>query len=84
MRQGLRDLGFDTGLSETAIIPVILDDERTAALMAGQLRDMGIFVCPILFPAVPMGSARLRICVTAGHSIEDLEFALDGFRQVRR
>jgi 8-amino-7-oxononanoate synthase len=84
MRQGLRDLGFDTGLSETAIIPVILDDERTAALMAGQLRDMGIFVCPILFPAVPLGSARLRICVTAGHSIEDLEFALDGFRQVRR
>jgi 8-amino-7-oxononanoate synthase len=83
MRQGLRDLGFDTGLSETAIIPVILDDERTAALMAGRLRDMGIFVCPILFPAVPLGSARLRICVTAGHSIEDLEFALDGFRQVR-
>lgn len=84
MRDGLRALGYDTGLSETAIIPVILDDERTAALMAGQLRDMGIFVCPILFPAVPLGSARLRICVTAGHSIEDLEFALDGFRRLRR
>jgi glycine C-acetyltransferase len=84
MRDGLRELGYDTGLSETAIIPVILDDERTAALMAGQLRDMGIFVCPILFPAVPLGSARLRICVTAGHSIEDLEFALDGFRRLRR
>jgi 8-amino-7-oxononanoate synthase len=84
MREGLRELGYDTGLSETAIIPVILDDERTAALMAGQLRDMGIFVCPILFPAVPLGSARLRICVTAGHSIEDLEFALDGFRRLRR
>jgi 8-amino-7-oxononanoate synthase len=84
LRDGLRALGFDTGHSQTAIIPVILNDEKTAALMAGHLRDMGIFVTPILFPAVPLGSARLRICVTAGHSIEDLEFALDGFRRLRR
>jgi 8-amino-7-oxononanoate synthase len=84
LRDGLRDLGFDTGHSETAIIPLILNDERTAALMAGRLRELGIFVTPILFPAVPMGSARLRLCVTAAHSLEDLEFALDAFRQVRR
>jgi glycine C-acetyltransferase len=83
LRDGLRALGFDTGYSETAIIPVILHDEAAAALMAGRLREMGICVTPILFPAVPMGSARLRLCVTAAHSIEDLELALDGFRQVR-
>jgi glycine C-acetyltransferase len=83
LRDGLRDLGYDTGFSETAIIPVILNDERTAALMAGRLRELGVFVTPILFPAVPMGSARLRLCVTAAHSLEDLEFALDVFRQVR-
>jgi glycine C-acetyltransferase len=83
LRDGLRDLGYDTGHSETAIIPVILKDERTAALLAGSLREMGIAVTPILFPAVPLGSARLRLCVTAAHSIENLEFALDGFRRVR-
>jgi 8-amino-7-oxononanoate synthase len=83
LREGLQELGYDTGQSETAIIPVILNDERTAALMAGRLREMGIGVTPILFPAVPLGSARLRLCVTAAHSIADLEFALDAFRQIR-
>jgi 8-amino-7-oxononanoate synthase len=83
LRDGLRELGYDTGHSETAIVPVILNDEKTAALMAGRLRELGIFVTPILFPAVPMGSARLRLCVTAAHSLEDLAFALDAFRQIR-
>jgi 8-amino-7-oxononanoate synthase len=83
LRDGLHELGFDTGHSETAIVPVILRDETTAALMAGRLREIGIFVTPILFPAVPLGSARLRLCVTAAHSLEDLEFALGGFRQIR-
>jgi 8-amino-7-oxononanoate synthase len=83
LRDGLQELGYDTGQSETAIVPVILRDETTAALMAGRLREIGIFVTPIMFPAVPLGSARLRLCVTAAHSLEDLAFALDGFRQIR-
>jgi len=83
LRDGLRELGYETGHSETAIIPVILNDETTAALLAGKLRELGIFVTPILFPAVSLGSARLRLCVTAAHSLADLEFALDAFRQIR-
>ncbi len=83
LRDGLRELGYDTGRSETPIIPIILNDERTAALMAGRLREMGLAVTPILFPAVPLGSARLRVCATAAHSIEDLEFALNAFRRIR-
>lgn len=83
LRQGLQELGYDTGHSQTAIVPVILKDERTAALLAGGLRERGIAVTPILFPAVPLGSARLRLCVTAAHSTEDLAFALDGFRRMR-
>jgi glycine C-acetyltransferase len=83
LRDGLRELGYDTGRSETPIVPVILNDERTAALMAGRLREMGVAVTPILFPAVPLGSARLRLCATAAHSIEDLEFALNAFREIR-
>jgi glycine C-acetyltransferase len=84
LREGLQELGYDTGHSETAIIPVILNSEKAAALMAGSLREMGIAVTPILFPAVPLGSARLRLCATAAHSTGDLEFALDGFRRIRQ
>jgi|SRR6185312_12990982 len=83
LRDGLQELGYDTACSETAIVPVIMRDETAAALLAGRLRDMGVFATPILFPAVPMGSARLRLCVTAAHSMEDLDFALDAFRQIR-
>ncbi len=83
LREGLLALGYNVGHSETAIIPIILQDEAPAALMAGKLRELGVFVTPILFPAVPLGSARLRLCVTAAHSLADLEFALDAFRQVR-
>jgi 8-amino-7-oxononanoate synthase len=82
-RDGLRELGFDVGLSETAIIPVILPDEPTAAIYTRRLRDLGVLATPIMFPAVAHGSARLRLCVTAAHTIENLEFALDAFRQLR-
>jgi len=82
-REGLRNLGYDVGTSETPIIPVILGDEATTTLFAGRLRTRGILVTPVLFPAVPQGAARLRLCVTAGHTSEDLEFALDAFRELR-
>jgi glycine C-acetyltransferase len=83
LRDGLQALGYDTGMSETAIIPVIFNDEASCAFAAGALRAAGICVTPIMFPAVPLGSARLRLCVTAAHRLDDLEFALDGFRQLR-
>ena len=83
LRNGLQQMGYDTGLSETAIIPVICPDETEAAMLAGKLRQRGVAVTPILFPAVPLGSARLRLCVTAAHREQDLEFALDTFRRVR-
>jgi 8-amino-7-oxononanoate synthase len=82
-RAGLQSLGYDTAQSETAVIPIIMHDETTAALLSGRLREEGIIATPILFPAVPLGSARLRLCVTAAHSLDDLEFALDVFSRVR-
>ena len=83
LRSGLRDLGYDTGLSETAVIPVVLGDEVTTALFARRLRDYGILAAPVLFPAVAQGSARLRLCVTAAHRRAHLEFALDVFKKMR-
>jgi 7-keto-8-aminopelargonate synthetase-like enzyme len=82
LRCGLRSLGYDTGLSETAVIPVILNDEVTTALFARRLRDHGILAAPVLFPAVPQGAARLRLSVTAAHTRPQLEYALEVFKKM--
>ena len=84
LQDGLRDVDYDTSLPETPIVPVILRDETSTALLARGLRDLGVLVTPVMFPAVPQGSARLRLCVTAAHTQQDLEFALDAFSQLRR
>jgi glycine C-acetyltransferase len=83
LRDSLRELGYEIGASQTPIIPVMLREEATAAFLARHLRDRGIIVTPVLFPAVPMGSARLRLCVTAAHTMDDLQFAVDAFRELR-
>jgi glycine C-acetyltransferase len=82
-REGLQELGYDTGLSETAVVPLLLHDETTTALFARRLRDYGILATPVMFPAVAQGSARLRLCVTAAHTREQLVFALDAFAAIR-
>lgn len=83
LREGLQSLGYDTGLSQTAVIPVMLCDDARTALFARKLRDYGILVSPVLFPAVAQGAARLRLCVTAAHSQEHLQFALGVFEKMR-
>ncbi|MBW4039670.1 MAG: aminotransferase class I/II-fold pyridoxal phosphate-dependent enzyme [Acidobacteria bacterium] len=82
LRKGLRELGYDVGLSETAVVPVILKDEVTTALFARRLRDFGIIAAPVMFPAVAQGLARLRLCVTAAHTLEQLTSVLEAFRQL--
>ena len=64
------------------MIPVILKDEVTTSLFARRLRDHGILAAPVLFPAVPRSSARLRLCVTAAHTQAHLEFALEVFKKM--
>lgn len=84
LRSGLRELGYNTGLSETAVIPVIFDDEATTGLFARRLRDFGVLAAPVVFPAVAQDSPRLRLCVTAAHTRSHLEFALDVFEKMAR
>ncbi len=83
LRSGLQDLGYDTGLSETAVIPVIFNDDARTALFARRLRDHGVLTSPVMFPAVAQGSSRLRLCVTAAHTRAHLEQALDVFGKLR-
>ncbi len=83
LREGLQELGFDTGLSQTAVIPLMLYDDTRTALFARELRNRGILTSPVMFPAVAQGSSRLRLCVTAAHSEQQLQFALDVFATLR-
>ncbi len=83
LRGGLKSLGYDTGLSETAVIPVILHDDARTALFARRLRDYGVLAAPVMFPAVAQGESRLRLCVTAAHTTQHLELALDAFDKMR-
>jgi len=74
---GLKERGFNTMQSETAIIPIICGDDEKALMMAKLAQEEGIFVSPILPPAVPKGTSRLRATVTAAHTPEDINHALD-------
>lgn len=83
LRDGLRTLGFDTVTSETPIIPVVTGSmERTFAFWRA-LFDAGVFTNPVLPPAVPDNSCRLRTSVMATHTRDQLDQVLEAFTQVR-
>jgi glycine C-acetyltransferase len=81
-KQGLQTLGFDTGLSESPITPVIVGDGALAMRLSDRLFEEGVFAQGIGFPTVPKGKARVRTIVTATHTREELQFALDVFKKV--
>lgn len=73
LKTRLQSEGFDTGITETPIIPVMIGDENKAKKLAGLLFDAGVMATAIKFPMVPMGTARLRLQPSAVHTKEDLE-----------
>jgi glycine C-acetyltransferase len=81
-KRGLQDLGFDTGQSETPITPVIAGEEAKAVELARLLWEEGVFCPAIVYPTVAKGQSRVRTIVTADHSEEDLQEALDAFERV--
>jgi glycine C-acetyltransferase len=81
-KQGLHELGFDTGASETPITPVIAGEEHIAQDLARMLFDEGVFTPAIVFPTVPKGTSRVRTIVTADHTEDDLTEALQAFEVV--
>ncbi len=83
-RRGLKMRGFNILNSETPIVPIICGDDGRAFMMAKVCQENDVFVPPIVFPAVPNGSARLRSIVTAAHTEEDIAYALDVFEQAGR
>lgn len=81
-RRRLTELGFRPLPGETPIIPVILGETAAAIRMSEMLLERGVFVTGFGFPVVPQGEARVRCQVSAAHTRDDLEFALDAFRVV--
>ena len=81
-KAGLHDLGFDTGMSQTPITPVITGDEERTQHFARRLFEEGVFCPAIVFPTVGKGQARVRTIVTADHTAEDLGRALEVFGRV--
>jgi len=80
----LEDLGFDTGVTETPITPVMLGEAETAWTFSKRVFEEGIFATAIAFPTVPRGKARIRAMLSAAHSREDLDLAIEKFAKVGR
>lgn len=81
-KAGLKQLGFDTGISQTPITPVMVGDGAKTMKLSDRLFEEGVFVVGIAFPTVPVGKERVRTIVTAEHTQADLEFALSKFEKV--
>ncbi len=75
--RGLKTLGFDTAKSVTPIVPVMTRNDEITLEMTRICRSEGLLVIPVCFPAVPIDAPRLRTCVSAIHSRQNIDFALD-------
>jgi glycine C-acetyltransferase len=75
-------LGFDTGASQTPIIPVIIGDALQAQQFSKELFEQRIFALPLAFPIVPRGQARIRVMISAAHQKECLDYGLEQFEKI--
>lgn len=83
-QENLKKMGFNLGTTKTPITPVIIGDEKKAQQFSKELFENNIFVQAIVYPTVPKGTARLRVMLSAIHTKEDLDFALEVFEKVKK
>jgi 7-keto-8-aminopelargonate synthetase-like enzyme len=84
MRAGLREIGFEVSSSGTQIIPLIVGEPERVMRLSQGLLDRGVFAQGIRYPAVPRGTERIRLTVTASHSKADLDAALTALAEAWR
>lgn len=82
LRNELNKLGFDTGVTQTPITPVMLGDENLAKEFSAELFKLGVFATPIKFPMVALGKARIRVMPSAAHTKKDLDVGIAAFAKV--
>ena len=83
-REGMEKLGFAVLPGSHPIVPVMLGDAALAATFADAMLEKGVYVIGFSYPVVPRGKARIRTQISAAHSLEDLQFALDAFAAVKK
>ena len=83
-KAGIKQLGIDTGRTQTPIVPVMLGDVTLAKEFSARLFEYGVFAMALGFPTVPKGQARIRVMNTAAHTREDLDQGLEIFEKVAR
>lgn len=83
-RKGVRQLGFDTGNSQTPIIPVMMGESGAAKKFSSRLFDLDVFALPIVFPMVSKDKARIRTIMNAALTKRDLDEALSAFEKIGR
>ncbi len=84
LKQGLKELGFNIGHSETPITPCIIGDEKTTQAFSKRLMEEGVYAKSIVFPTVPKGTGRVRNMPTAAHTKDMLDEALAAYAKVGR
>ena len=82
-RAKLSTLGFDVLPGEHPIVPIMLYDAKVAQEFARRMLEKGVYVVGFCYPVVPMGKARIRTQISAGHTKEDLDFAVQCFKEVK-
>lgn len=83
-RKEMTNAGFNIKEGIHPIVPILLGDARVAQEMASRMLTKGIYVVGFFYPVVPLGKARIRAQISAGHSIEDLDFAIKAFIEVKK
>jgi glycine C-acetyltransferase len=81
-KKGIKAAGFDIIDGESAIVPVMLYDAKLSQIMANKLLDRGIYVIGFFYPVVPKGKARIRVQLSAAHTKEHLDKAIEAFTEV--
>jgi len=84
MTDGLRNLGFSLGNTTTPILPVLIGDDLKCLQMCLSLQEEGVFVNPVVHPAVEMGHALLRVSLMATHTFAQIDCALEKFERVAK
>ena len=83
-KERMKSLGFDIGHSETPITPIMLGDAKLTDSFSKRLFEEKVFATAISYPIVAMGQARIRAMISAAHTNEDLDFALNAFERVAK
>jgi glycine C-acetyltransferase len=80
----MEERGFDIKPGDHPIVPIMLYDAKTSGQIADELLDRGIYVISFSYPVVPTGEARIRVQMSAAHSKDQLDRAIDAFTDVAR